>query len=54
VGPLSDAGDRLAGAVAWLLGAIALLGPFMLVAGAAAWGAVRLRRRGARRLMSRA
>jgi hypothetical protein len=54
VGPLSDAGDRLAGAAAWLLGAIALLGPFMLVAGAAAWGAVRLRRRGARRLMSRA
>jgi len=54
VGPLFDAGDRLAAAAAWLLGAIALVGPFLIVAGAAAWGAARLRRRGARRLMSRA
>jgi hypothetical protein len=53
-GPLSDAGDRLAGAAAWILGALVLVGPFLAVAAAAAWGAARLRRRGARRLMGEA
>ncbi len=51
LGPLSDAGSRLAGATAWLLGAVVLIGPFAVVALLAAWGAARLRRRTGRRLM---
>ena len=37
-GPISRAGDRLAGATAWLLGAAVLVGPFLLLALAAGWG----------------
>ena len=51
LGPLSDAGSRLAGATAWLLGALVLIGPFAAVALLAAWGVARLRRRTGRRLM---
>jgi hypothetical protein len=54
LGPLSDAGSRLAGATAWLLGALVLIGPFAAVALLAAWGAARLRRRTSRRLMGSA
>ena len=54
LGPLSDAGSRLAGATAWLLGALVLIGPFAAVALLAAWGAARLRRRSSRRLMGSA
>jgi hypothetical protein len=53
-GPIGSAGDRLADAVAWLLGALVLVGPFAAVALAGAWGAARLRRRSARRLMGSA
>ena len=53
-GPLSDAGSRLAGATAWLLGALVLIGPFAVVALLAAWGAARVRRRTSRRLMGSA
>jgi hypothetical protein len=50
-GPLSRASERLAEATAWLLGAIVLVGPFLLLAATAAWGALRLRGRSVRRLM---
>jgi hypothetical protein len=53
-GPLSDAGSRLAGATAWLLGAVVLIGPFAAAALLAAWGMARLRRRSGRRLMGSA
>ncbi len=53
-GPISRAGGRLADATAWLLGALVLVGPFLLLAGAAAWGAARLRGRSERRLMGSA
>ena len=54
LGPLSDAGSRLADATAWLLGTLVLIGPFAAVALLAAWGAARLRRRTSRRLMGSA
>jgi hypothetical protein len=54
LGPLSDAGSRLAGATAWLLGALVLIGPFAVVALLGVWGAARLRRRTGRRLMGSA
>ncbi len=53
-GPLSRAGGRLADAAAWLLGALVLVGPFLVVGGAALWGVSRLRGRADRRLMGSA
>ena len=53
-GPISRAGGRLADATAWLLGAIVLVGPFLLLAGLAGWGVSRLRGRADRRLMGSA
>ncbi|WP_217923870.1 DUF4349 domain-containing protein [Miltoncostaea oceani] len=53
-GPIGDSGDRLAGALAWLLGALVLIGPFALLAALAAWAAHRHRGRSARRLMGSA
>ncbi len=50
-GPIADAGDRLAGGLAWLLGALVLLAPFAILAVLAAWGVRRMRGRGQRRLM---
>ncbi len=50
-GPIAAAGDRLAGGLAWLLGALVLLAPFAVLAALAAWGTRRLRGRAARRLM---
>jgi len=50
-GPITDSGDRLAGALAWLLGGLVLIGPFALLAALAAWGTHHLRARTARRLM---
>jgi uncharacterized protein DUF4349 len=50
-GAIGRAGDRLGMAVAWLLGAIVLVGPFLVVAVLAAWGVARLRARAERRLM---
>jgi hypothetical protein len=50
-GPVSRAGERLADAAAWTLGAIILVGPFLLLAAGAGWGALRLRGRSERRLM---
>lgn len=53
-GPISRAGGNLADAIAWTLGAVILVGPFMLLAAAAAWGALRVRARSTRRLMGSA
>lgn len=50
-GPIADAGDRLARALAWLLGALVLLAPVAALAALSAWGARRMRGRAARRLM---
>jgi hypothetical protein len=50
-GAIGRAGDRLGAAVAWVLGAVVLVGPFLALAALAAWGAVRLRARAERRLM---
>lgn len=50
-GPVSRAGERLADAAAWTIGAIVLVGPFLLLAAGAGWGALRLRGRSERRLM---
>jgi hypothetical protein len=50
-GTLDRAGGRLAAALAWVLGAVVLLGPFAVLAALAAWTAARWRRRSARRLM---
>lgn len=50
-GPISRAGARLADSIAWILGALVLVGPFLLLAAAAAWGGLRLHGRSERRLM---
>jgi hypothetical protein len=54
MGPLSRAGARLGDATAWLLGALVLVGPFVLLAAGAGWGMLRLRGRAQRRLMGSA
>jgi hypothetical protein len=54
MGPLSRAGARLGDATAWLLGALVLVGPFVLLAAGAGWGALRLRGRSRSRLMGSA
>ena len=54
VGALTDSWDRLAGAAAWLLGALVLLAPFAALAALAAVAAGRLRARSTRRLMGSA
>jgi len=53
-GPVSRAGGRLADATAWLLGALVLVGPFLLLAAVAGWGALRLRGRSEHRVMGSA
>lgn len=54
VGALTDSWDRLAGAAAWLIGALVLLAPLAALAVIAALGVGRLRARSARRLMGSA
>ena len=53
-GPISRAGGRLADGTAWALGAIVLVGPFVLLAAVAGWGVLRARGRSTRRLMGAA